>query len=158
MVKLELYIETSVWGFLLENNIPEKKRITEEFFEREKQKKDSLYISELVLFEINKISDENLKFKIMNKIRTVNPYILRYNSKIEDLAKKIIEMGTIPEKFVDDARHISYAIFYELDGIISWNMKHIVKFSTRKIVEAVCILNGFKKIEILTPEEVLYEF
>ena len=30
----------------------------------------------------------------------------------------------------------------------------LVKYSTRKVVEAVCILNGFKKIEILTPEEV----
>jgi len=158
MVRLELYIETSVWGFLFEKNIPEKKKITEEFFEKVEQKGDMLYISELVLFELNRIPDENLKIKIMDKIKNISPHILRYNSEIEDLAKKIIEMSTIPEKFVDDARHIGYAIFYELDGVISWNMRHIVKFSTRKIVEAVCLLSGFKKIEVLTPEEVLYEF
>ncbi|MGC8977341.1 MAG: hypothetical protein ACP5OB_06935 [Candidatus Ratteibacteria bacterium] len=157
MVKLELYIDTSVFGFLFEDKFSDKMRTTEDFFKVVKVKNFSLYISELVLLEINRIPDKNLKDKIIKVIEDFKPYVLEYNHDIEKLANEIIRMKVIPEKFIDDARHIGYAIFYEMDGIVSWNMKHIVKFSTKKIVEAICVLYNYKKIEILTPEEVIYE-
>ena len=62
-----------------------------------------------------------------------------------------------PEFYIDTS---VWGFLFEdeaIDGILSWNMKHIVKFSTRRIVTALCHLKGYKEIEILSPEEVIYE-
>lgn len=157
MVKFEFYVDTSVFGFYFEKIYKEKKVITENFFKMVKTGIIGIFISELVLLEINKIYEKNLKENLLNLLKDLKPDVLPYNKKIDEIALKIIKMNVIPEKYIDDARHISYAIFYQLDGIISWNMKHIVKLSTKRAINSICSLEGFKLIEILTPEEVIYE-
>jgi len=157
MVKMELYVDTSVFGFLFEEEFIEKRRITEKFFKKVERGEIKVYISELVLLEIKRIPENGLKMAILELINRIEPEVLKFNQEIETLALDIIKMGGIPRKYIDDARHIAYAIFYEVDGIISWNMRHIVKLSTRRVVNAICALRGYKEIELLTPEEVIYE-
>lgn len=36
-----------------------------------------------------------------------------------------------------------------------WNMEHMVKLKTRREVRAVNILEGYREIEICTPQEVI---
>jgi len=43
----------------------------------------------------------------------------------------------------------------DLDVIISWNFKHIVKLKTKIEANGVNKLLGYKEIEICTPEEVV---
>jgi len=44
-----------------------------------------------------------------------------------------------------------------VDGLVSWNMKHIVRITTRRVVSALCRMEGYKEIDLLTPEEVIFD-
>lgn len=56
MKKLKIYLDTSVINFLFANDSPEKQDITIEFFESRLESFD-VFISEIVLFEIQKTPD-----------------------------------------------------------------------------------------------------
>jgi len=58
MRKLKLYLDTSVINFLFADDVPEFKKITEEFFEIVKIGKGfEVYISDVVINEITKTND-----------------------------------------------------------------------------------------------------
>ncbi|MEK7846508.1 MAG: hypothetical protein AAB257_06050, partial [Nitrospinota bacterium] len=58
MRKLKLYLDTSVLNFLFADDVPEFKKITEEFFEIVKiGKRFEVYISDVVINEITKTND-----------------------------------------------------------------------------------------------------
>jgi len=65
-----------------------------------------------------------------------------------------MEGGVVPVRFRDDAVHIAVAVVNDLDVVVSWNLEHMVKLRTRTRVNAINRLNGYKEIEICTPEEV----
>ncbi|MEA1908908.1 MAG: hypothetical protein U9N43_07770 [Euryarchaeota archaeon] len=43
----------------------------------------------------------------------------------------------------------------EMDCILSWNFRHIVRRKTRVIVKMVNTIDKFRQIEIVTPAELL---
>jgi len=49
--------------------------------------------------------------------------------------------------------HIAIAVVNDVDYLISWNFKHLVKVNTRRIVNLTNILLGFNQIEIIAPPE-----
>ena len=79
--------------------------------------------------------------------------ILKINSKVRALANIYIEKGIFPEKYIDDALHVAVATCHEISYIVSWNFEHLVKVKTRKTVNLVNILEGYKEVEIVSPQE-----
>lgn len=69
--------------------------------------------------------------------------------------EKYILQGTFSRRQELDARHVAAAVVAECDVIVSWNLRHMVKLKTRREVNAANLLNGYKMIEIATPEEML---
>jgi hypothetical protein len=54
-----------------------------------------------------------------------------------------------------DALHVAYATFYELDFVISWNMKHIANVGRQEKVRVVNRDNGYTKdLMLISPFEV----
>lgn len=74
---------------------------------------------------------------------------------MEWLAEEYVRYGAVPEGYPEDAYHIAIAVMNDMDCILSWNFKHIVRRKTRDIVRMVNTLNGLRQIEIITPAEVL---
>lgn len=52
-----------------------------------------------------------------------------------------------------DSLHTAVATYYEIPYLVSWNFEHMVKVKTRKLVNSVNILQGYKEIEIVSPQE-----
>ncbi|NLW49053.1 MAG: type II toxin-antitoxin system VapC family toxin [Firmicutes bacterium] len=50
---------------------------------------------------------------------------------------------------------MAIALLNGMDYIVSWNFKHLVKPKTKMAVRAFAIKEGYKQIEIITPEEVV---
>jgi len=71
------------------------------------------------------------------------------------VANKIIEMGILTRKSLDDCQHIGAAIVNECDCIISWNFRHIVNVKTIRGVRAITNLEGYKMIELWNPSVLL---
>ena len=79
--------------------------------------------------------------------------MLKIKKVIRDLAEAYIEKEIFPEKYIDDAFHVAMASYYEISYLVSWNYEHLVKVKTRRLVNSVNILEGFREIEIVSPLE-----
>jgi predicted nucleic acid-binding protein len=148
---MKIYLDTSVISALFDDRNPERKALTEEFFSRIGIY--STYISELTLAEIERTPDKTLKSKMSGTIKGFS--ILEINESVEELANEYVKYGAIPESYSEDAYHIAVAVLNEMDYLLSWNFRHIVRKRTRDIVRMVNTLRDLKQVEIITPGELL---
>lgn len=150
MKKETLYLDTSVPSAYYDNRAKERQEATIKFW------KDILpsyktYISEITVEELDDTKDMTLRRKFKKLIEPFD--ILKANEKIRHLARAYIEHGVFPEKYIDDALHVAIASFNQISYIVSWNFEHLVKVKTRRVVNSVNTLEGYKEIEIISPQE-----
>ena len=60
----------------------------------------------------------------------------------------------LPAKFRADMSHIALATIAEVDALVSWNFKHIVRLDKIRLFNAVNVELGHKALTILSPREV----
>jgi predicted nucleic acid-binding protein len=155
MHKLKIYIDTSVFNFALTDK-PElilQKRSTLDLFSAIKDGRYEAFISDAVTAEINN-APQDIAVKLRDKVKEISPEKLTLNEEAEKLAGQYISQGIIPAKYENDAFHIAIATVNDLDIIVSWNFKHIVKLKTKHGVIAINALLNYKAIEIVSPLEV----
>ncbi|MBN2444436.1 MAG: type II toxin-antitoxin system VapC family toxin [Spirochaetales bacterium] len=159
MKKLRLYLDTSAINFIFADDAPEKKAITIDFFNNYiKQNKFEVFISDVVIEEIEKTRDENHKESLLSIISEYKLLIFTINAEALELADKYVEKGIIPPKKVDDARHLAIATINECDVLVSWNFKHLANINKEKQVLAVNIQEGYNyPLRLTTPMEVMGE-
>ncbi len=151
MRKLKLYLETSVWNYYYADDTPEKRDITREFF------------SVIESFEIFVADPVRVEFsaappvicdRLLAMVAKYKPVNLDATEEIDDLAAKYLE-SALPSAAELDALHIAYATYYELDFVISWNMKHIANIGRQEKVRAVNRMSGYtKELSLISPFEV----
>jgi predicted nucleic acid-binding protein len=161
MKKLKIYLDTSVISFLHADDAPEKKDITVEFFENYFTQYD-IYISNLVLAEVNNTVNKYLKSALINSIEKYSLPILQIPKDVQEsvfsLARSYINEGIIPEAKIDDAIHIAICTIFEFDVLLSWNFKHIANIKKQMQVASVNRKEGYlKELFLLNPMEVIYE-
>jgi len=154
MHKLKIYLDTTIISHAIDARNIETQRMTIKFFEEVKAGKYEVFISDLVMAEINK-ADSVTRQKLIEQVKAFNPEGLDLSEEAKTLAVRYIEQGIIPEKHKDDAQHIAIAVVNEMNMILSWNFEHIVKAKTIREVTAINILTGYKTIEIYSPLEVV---
>jgi len=154
MRKLKLYLETSVWNFYFADDAPEKKEITLKFFNQVKQGEYEIFISDIVFSEIAAASDEK-NAQLSELITEYQPKELYVNDDVLLLAEKYIQEGALPERAEFDSKHVAIATFYEIDALISWNLKHLANFKRMEKINSVNLKEGYlKRLELMTPMEV----
>ena len=77
------------------------------------------------------------------------------NAAIVDYLKKSKVQCDIfsEEESFRDALHISVATIHNIDILVSWNFHHIVTYDTKRKVNAVNTLIGYRNIEVVSPLE-----
>ena len=72
------------------------------------------------------------------------------------LANRYIEKGILTSSHENDALHIAYSTFYEIDILLSWNYKHLANVFKKRRILGINFEEGYsKQIELTTPMEVL---
>jgi predicted nucleic acid-binding protein len=61
----------------------------------------------------------------------------------------------LPDKFLEDMLHIALATIAEVDVLVSWNFKHIVRLDKIRLFNAVNLEQGYKPLTIYSPREVI---
>lgn len=156
MKKTKLYLDTSVPSFLFADDSPEKREVTIRFWDILKLGLYDIVISDILLIEISK-SEIPLNQKLEDKLSDIVLEIASVNEDVFSLAQKYIDEGIIPQKYQDDALHIALATYNEVDALVSWNFKHMVKLKTIRGVNGINRMLGFKELEILTPQSWIQE-
>ena len=143
-----------MFNFPFADDAPDKKKAAIALFDEIKAGKYIPYTSAYVVDEL--LDAEEPKQSYM--IQLITDYainILPYNDAAEKLADKYLQKGVIPKDHRTDALHIATTTVNGLDGIISYNFKHIVKQKTIKMVEIINRDEGYRRIDINIPEEVI---
>jgi len=150
MKKETLYLDTSVLSAYYDERAKERKDATIKFWENVLPNY-KVYISEVTLKELEDTRNETLRKKFKALIESFK--VLKINNRVRDLANAYIGKGVFPEKYLNDALHVAVASFYGISYVVSWNFEHLVKVRTRKSVNLVNVLEGYKEIEIISPQE-----
>jgi len=116
-----------VINFLFADDAPEFKKITEEFFKLVEKQSYDVFISDIVIKEIDKTTDINKKENLLSIIEQyqLKKLPIDRDAEITVLAELYLSNGIIPKKKTEDALHIAYAVVFEMDVLLSWNFKHL---------------------------------
>lgn len=151
---LRLYVETSVWNFNFAEDALDRMEATRTFFDEVKEGIHRVYLSDLVLREMSR-APEPRRSTLIELVGVISPTILPAPDETKIIVERLVSEGAIPAKYDDDAAHIAIALVNDMDVLLSWNFKHIVKMKTRRMVSAVGRMLGYKEIDLCTPLEVI---
>ena len=159
MKLLKIYLDTSVINFLFAEDAPDFKRVTIDFFENYVRRNVyQVYVSEVVIREIEQTSDENQKERLLNVIAEFDLRVLPLTDEANKLALMYLAERILPEKKLDDARHIALTTVNQIDILLSWNFKHLANINKQLAVKVINEREGYYYPMLLTnPMEVLYE-
>jgi predicted nucleic acid-binding protein len=150
-----IYLETTIFNFPFVDDAPQYKADTIRLFEEIKAGKFIPFTSQYVTHELEKTKEENRLTEMKSLISDYSITVLSDSGEVEQLANLYVSAGIIPDKYATDALHIAVATVAGLDCIVSLNFKHIVKHKTMIETELINAREGYKRIFIHTPAEVI---
>jgi len=149
-----IYLETTIFNFPFADDAPQYQADTKRLFMEIKAGKFRPLTSEYVTQELESATDPRRE----DRLRLINEYdieVIPASDETERLAKLYIKEGVIPEKYLTDALHIAAVTVAGLDFIVSLNFRHIVKRKTIIETEIINAREGFRRVFIHTPAEVI---
>ncbi len=152
-MKSRVYIETSVISYYtakLSKDIRtlSRQETTIDWWEEEMSKFDC-YLSLAVIEEISRGN----QFEADKRLKaSENIKILGESNEVMVIAEKYFTKLDIPEKSKYDSIHIAYASYYEIEYLLSWNMKHISNPRTQSALIDINLELNLKTPLLITPE------
>ena len=151
-VKKKIYLDSTVPNYVFNDAYPEKQKAAELLFQNAKNKEVLMFASPVTVEEVNSATEPK-RGKMIDLLKLCALY--EESPDAEDLARVYIARGVFTKNNLDDARHVSYAVYYSADIIASYNFSHIVRISTITQLQSVNLGLGFRTPEIRSPEELL---
>jgi predicted nucleic acid-binding protein len=149
-----VYIESSVFNFMFADDAPDKRNDTQKLFDEIKAGLYEPYTSEYVVRELSAARAPKRE-NMLSLIKQYDIIPLPADEETERLAAIYVMEGVIPAKYGTDAIHIACVTVNDLDFIVSFNFKHIVKRKTMLMTGAINLREGYKQIGIFSPTEVI---
>jgi len=154
----KVYIETSVISYLtarLSSDliVAAHQKITSDWWENRRVEFD-LYTSQLVIREARRgnLQAAEKRLRALQGIAVVP-----LNNKAFELADTIVSQQALPKESHADALHISVAILYEMDYLLSWNCRHIANAERQKKIAQIIRQEGYNMPILCTPEVLMGE-
>jgi predicted nucleic acid-binding protein len=148
------YLDTSVLNYAFVEDAPEHRDASLVLLDMIRGEMAEGYVSDLVLREVSRAPDRR-RTELQRLIFETQLEVLEVTEEALRLAGRYIAEAIIPRRYRDDAIHIAVAVVNNLDCVVSWNFRHIVRPATRRLVNAINRLLGYPEIEIASPEEVV---
>lgn len=148
--KLKVYLDTSVISYLHQEDTPERMRDTQALWQMFREEKFEVCLSVFTLNELNACYEPKRSL-LLERLGEISYEVLPLHQDLSMLANRIVEMGILTAKSIDDCKHIASAVLAECDCVISWNFKHMVNIKTIRGIRAITNLEGYKPIEIVQP-------
>jgi predicted nucleic acid-binding protein len=144
-----VYADTSVFGGVFDEEFDVASKA---FFDAVERGIFTLITSELVHKEIQagpkRVLELFNNFLALAQIAEISDSVIR-------LQQAYLQADIVSAKYATDAMHVALATVSRAELIVSWNFKHIVNFQKIPLYNAVNTLNGFGKIAIYSPPEVI---
>jgi predicted nucleic acid-binding protein len=152
MHRLQIYVDTSVFGGVYDEQFAESSR---SFLEQVEQGRYRILVSTITYDELQGAPDrvrrliEGLPLDVVVEIAI--------DAEVKALAAAYIAAGALQPTMENDALHVAAATVARADAILSWNFKHIVNFDRIRKFNGVNVMNGYGQIPIHSPLELTYD-
>jgi len=88
------------------------------------------------------------------KFHKMNPEVLKINAEAIGLVDIYLEHKILAERFRNDMLHIALSTIADVDILVSWNFRHIVRYDKIRQFNAVNLEQGYHTLDIYSPREV----
>ena len=148
------YLDSSIWSFVLADDVPEFRSATEDFFHHVAIFGWQIYTSEVVFTEVRN-AHEPRRGLLLDLIRQFQPIEIPLGEEVLLLSKAYVSSGVLSEGHREDCLHVACATVAGCDYLLSWNFRHLANERRASCFVAVNVLHGYNKpIRICTPLEV----
>ena len=111
-------------------------------------------VSAVVAAEVEN-APENVR-AAYNELVALRAEMLLVTDEALELADAYLARGVLTPKYYDDATHIALATLAQVDLLVSWNFRHIVRYDKIRAFNAVNLERGYQLIQIYSPREVTH--
>jgi predicted nucleic acid-binding protein len=153
-MKPSLYVETTIPSFVVGGISPVlttagHQVVTRRWWEEEREKY-RLFVSRVVEDEIlqGKAQLAEQRIALLKSLER-----LVVNRDVTELAGELHSYLRLPPAAETDALHLAVACHYEIDYLLTWNMKHLANARIRRDIERFGNEQGMLIPVICTPEE-----
>jgi len=150
--KLRLYLDTSVYGGVFEEEFSKDSR---RILAANRNKKCIVLVSEIVSAELRRAPQ-----RVSNLSKTLlsgNIETIVLTPEVLELRHAYLSRKILTSRSVNDATHVALATIYRADAIVSWNFRDIVNLDKMKLYNQVNIEFGYGFLEIISPREVSFD-
>ncbi|MDS4020157.1 MAG: PIN domain-containing protein [Candidatus Competibacter sp.] len=150
MKKLRIYVDTSVIGGCFDSEFAEWSSALIEDFRKGRYR---AVLSDVTAAEVLPAPDfvKNLHAELLS----LPAQVIRVDEDAVSLVQHYIAHSVLGQRFMNDMLHIALATIAEVDVLVSWNFKHIVRLDKIRLFNAVNIEQGYKTLAIYSPREVI---
>lgn len=148
--KNRIYVDTSVFGGVFDKEFA---ALTELFFEEVRVGKHVLLVSDITARELMDAPSSIRLFPASVPEESLER--IAFSSEMADLRDAYLKAAVVGPRWSDDAAHVAAATVARADLIVSWNFKHLVKWSKIRAFNAVNLTLGYPMMTILSPREVV---
>ena len=147
----KLYLETSVISMYFHDDAPYLRDLTRQFW-KENLPFFNVYISEIVLDEINATSAIDFRSSFENLIKKFE--VLELTEEAVKLSNIYLSYRRLPRA---DSLHLALASIGEMNFLVTWNLRHLFKRGTQEMIREVNVKLRIPVPSIMTPEEFIGE-
>ena len=149
MKVLRVYVDTSVLGGCFDT---EFERWSTGLMEDFRQRRFRPVLSEVTAAEVLPAPDP---------VRDLYAEVLDLGAEILPVTREALTLrasyqarGVLGSRFENDMLHIAVATIADVDVLVSWNFRHIVRLDKIRLFNAVNIEQGYRALTIYSPQEV----
>ncbi|TVQ33124.1 MAG: PIN domain-containing protein [Phycisphaeraceae bacterium] len=150
MKTLRLYPDTSVFGGSYDHEFAGPSR---RLFELVSEGVFILTISSLTVDEL--LNAPEFVRQSLDALSPASVESFEITEEMERLRDAYIRAGVLGKSSEADALHVAAASVANVDMIVSWNFRHIVRYDKIRGFNAVNLLNGYKRVDIYSPLEIV---
>jgi predicted nucleic acid-binding protein len=150
MKQLRIYVDTSVIGGCLDEEFAAESRA---LLRMAHEGSIVLLVSDLLAGEL-----DSAPAPVRDLFGQLPSHVLEMVSRsaeTERLRDAYIRAGVVGRQRGNDALHVALATVAGADMVVSWNFRHMVHFDKIRGFNAVNLREGYKPIEIHSPNEVV---
>jgi predicted nucleic acid-binding protein len=148
MKRLRIYVDTSVIGGCYD---PEFRAWSSGLIEDFRAGRFYLVLSEATAAEIERAP---VQVREIHAELTAFAEILPVTEEALDLVEKYEAHAILGSRFRNDMLHIALATVAEVDVLVSWNFRHIVRLDKIQQFNGINLQRGYKPLAIYSPREV----
>jgi len=150
MKKLRIYIDTSVIGGCFD---PEFKVWSDALVEDFRQRRYVPVLSNVTAAEV--APAPGFVQALHLELLSLPAEVVGVTDETVSLVESYTTHSVLSSRFYNDMLHIALATIAEVDILVSWNFKHIVRLDKIRLFNAVNLEQGYKPLTIYSPREVI---